>query len=218
MYSFYPEPAPPGAFEIVSRIMPDDFRVVHAGSIGLLEPDVHAQALALFERGGTCTIDPNVRPSLVDDPEGFRKRVEHLISHSTIAKLSRENLDFLAPSETEEQAVARYLDRGCGTVVVTAAGDGVRAYGTWGEASAPVSGLPVLDTTGGGDATMAALLAVVARGLLPGDRAEWERALVFAMAVAGLSCARPGGASAMPTVQEVEDVVPWDRPERLLRR
>jgi fructokinase len=208
-YSFYPEPAPPGSFEIASRIAPEDFSVVHAGSIGLLEPDVHAQALALFGRGGLHTVDPNVRPALVGDPDGFRQRTEELMSLAAIAKLSIEDLEFLAPGESEADAVGRYLRSGCGTVVVTAAGAGVRAYGDWGQAEAPVSGLPVIDTTGGGDATMAALLAVLSHGLLPRDSTGWERTLRFAMAVAGLTCTRPGGATAMPFADEVEAIAAW---------
>lgn len=208
-YSFYPEPAPRGSFEIASRIGPHEFAVVHAGSIGLLEPDIHAQALTLFERGGLCTVDPNVRPALIDDAGGFRQRMERLISLATIAKLSLEDLDFMAPGESPDEAASRYLALGCGAVVVTAAGDGVRAYGPWGIAAAPASGRPVVDTTGGGDATMAALLAVAARGLLPDDAATWQRTLEFAMAVAGLTCTRPGGAAAMPLAHEVEHVAPW---------
>jgi fructokinase len=64
-----------------------------------------------------------------------------------------------------------------------------------------------VDTTGAGDATMAALIhGLLARGAAPTDAAGWIDLTRFAMAVAAVVCEAPGGATAMPSLEGV-----WER-------
>ena len=60
-----------------------------------------------------------------------------------------------------------------------------------------------VDATGAGDSVMGALVAQLLAEGMPRDEATWHRYVIFALAVAGLVCERPGGAVAMPTHQEL---------------
>lgn len=203
-YSFYASPAPPGVFHPADAVADGEFSVVHAGSIGLLDADVYASAVKLFSRGdGVRTLDPNVRPGLVTDPERYRADIARLAAHATVVKLSAEDADFLAPDRPAAALAADYLSRGSTAVILTAAEQGATVHHASGSATVPVSGAPVVDTTGGGDAVTAAVISrLVAEGV-PDDLHGWTRVLRFAMQAAGVCCSRPGGAEAMPTADDL---------------
>jgi fructokinase len=60
-----------------------------------------------------------------------------------------------------------------------------------------------IDATGAGDSVMGALIRRLLADGFPADLAGWHRYVRFALAVAGLVCERPGGATAMPTNDEL---------------
>src|SRR6266542_2624009 len=75
----------------------------------------------------------------------------------------------------------------------------------------PAPRVAAVDATGAGDATMAGLL----HGLLvapPDDLAGWVRLVEFAVAIAALTCEAPGGATAIPTLAQVQARFPGIRP------
>lgn len=178
-------------------------RAVHFGSVSLLFPPASPRILELVRRARSSALvllDPNVRPSLIGDPAAYRRAFAAWLGLSHWLKLSREDLDFLAPGETEEAVTARWLDLGPRAVVVTDGSDGARLYRPGRpilETAAPR--VTVVDTIGAGDtfsgATAAALLE---RGLdRPGrleaaSDHELEAVLAFAARAAAINCTRPG--------------------------
>jgi fructokinase len=67
----------------------------------------------------------------------------------------------------------------------------------------PAPAVAAIDATGAGDSVMGALVRRLLADGLPADLAGWERNVRFALAVAGLVCERQGGATAMPTNEEL---------------
>lgn len=204
-YAFYPDEPTLRDLDWSPRISAEQPLAIHAGSIGLLDRRVAAAALDAFSRTELLrTFDPNVRPSLIADPADYREYVEQLAARSDLVKLSREDAEYLYPG-LDDDGVAEHVRRlGARAVVLTRAADGVSAWSEHGRADAPTSGLPVHDTTGGGDATMAALIADLVRSGMPTSTTGWESNLRRAMRIAGLACSRAGGAESMPRRYELD--------------
>jgi fructokinase len=45
-------------------------------------------------------LDPNCRPSLIDDPAAFRARLTRLVARADVIKASKEDLDWIDPAAT----------------------------------------------------------------------------------------------------------------------
>lgn len=180
-----------------------DAAVVYCGSIALLtEPVLAAARRAWAIAGPVRTFDPNIRPSLKADPRAVRRIVEEFAATADLVKLSGADAKALygAPPRA---AAERLAGLGAATVVVTLGPQG--ALVVTGDQFAVVTGFPVaaIDTTGAGDATMAGLLAGILADGLPDDLSGWVRLTDEAMRVAALVCEAPGGATAMPTRDQV---------------
>ena len=67
----------------------------------------------------------------------------------------------------------------------------------------PAPSVAAIDATGAGDSVMGALVRRLLADGFPADLAGWQRNVRFALAVAGLVCERQGGATAMPTNEEL---------------
>jgi fructokinase len=183
----------------------DGYRALHTGSIAaFLEPggsDVVALAKAA-SRTLTVTYDPNARPALMGDAVAARSRVEEIVAHAHVVKVSDEDLAWLAPGE-DPHAVARAWQRGGpALVIVTHGGDGAHAVFASDELTVPGARVDVVDTVGAGDSFMGALLDHLARHdllgpeSLPRLRALGEddvRVMIeHAVRVAGITCSRAG--------------------------
>jgi len=169
---------------------------------------------AAVARGATISIDPNVRPSLVEDFDGYKARLDRFLDRAHIIKLSEEDMALLRPDLSIEAHAAALLERPqCELVVVTLGEKGSRAFTRSGRAEAGIWSPPVFgDTVGAGDSLMAGVLARLAeRGdLVPGrlgglDDAALIEVLRFGAVVAGLNCGQKG--CKPPTRAEVDAVL-----------
>ncbi|MEV6020344.1 MULTISPECIES: carbohydrate kinase [unclassified Streptomyces] len=173
---------------------------VHTGSLALVsEPGAGAIEgfLAAASPRATISIDPNVRPLLVD-PEVYRAKLARWCGLADILRLSEDDLKLLLPGTPPEQACDLWHAAGARLVVITLGADG--ALASLDGRRLLVSGAParVVDTVGAGDSFTAGLLHHLgARGLLGGrldalgldDVAEACR---FATRVAALTCSVAG--------------------------
>lgn len=165
-------------------------------------------------RGAVLSIDPNVRPSLIADFEGYRKRLDAFLALAHIVKVSDEDLATLDASLSIEAHAKALLARpNVELVVVTLGEAGSRAFTASAEASAPIHRPEVFgDTVGAGDSLMAGLLAALADrdALEPGrigalDAAALGEILTFGAVTAGLNCGHIG--CHPPSRAEVEAVL-----------
>jgi len=177
--------------------------ILHAGSTSLLRGTTPAATLAAMERlrgHALVSLDPNMRPSLVNDARAFRDLFDHLVALTDVLKLSTIDLDWLFPGEREERAVERLLARGPELVLVTHGHEGVSATTRAGERLfQPAFRIVLVDTVGAGDAFSAGLLTglfetgITTRAGLAACGTEQLAALLrWASAVAALNCTRPG--------------------------
>jgi fructokinase len=199
------------AAELPARL-PDAVRVVHIGSYSTaLEPTASSlEALVTRERGRRfISYDPNIRPSIVPDPELWRRRVAALTAQAHLVKASVEDIQFLYPGADVDGVLADWLDRGAGIAVATMGEVGAMAVTKQG-ITARVSSrtVKVVDTVGAGDTFQAALLTWLAEHgrLSPDDLAtlsadDLNALLAFAARAAAITCSRRG--ADMPRRNEI---------------
>jgi fructokinase len=202
-YSFYANPASYGFLPTVigRHEIIGNASVVHAGSLGILEDSTfEAIATAFRQTSGIVTLDPNVRPAMVNNWDDFRSRIGTLIAHTDIMKISIEDIEAMYPGSSTESIALAAIDQGVRAVVITQAADGATVITADGSTHLPIpTGHQVLDTTGAGDSMMAALIHQVSRDGAPHEHSGWVTLVENALIIAAIVCSRPGGAIAMPT-------------------
>jgi fructokinase len=185
----------PGAFF-------EDTRVLHFGSISLLRGRTAQTVLAAVERlrgRALLSFDPNIRPGLVQDPDGYRALIDRLAGMVDIFKISAADLGWVSPDLPVEAAAARLRTLGPALVVITRGGKGGLALRGADQIAVPAFAIEVADTVGAGDTFNAGLLAalaergVLSRGALAAlDAGQVAESLRFASAAAALNCTRAG--------------------------
>lgn len=217
-YEFYRNADHAFTAEGLIAALPENLEVFQFGGFCPILPEDAAIWLQVAQtalaRGATITIDPNVRPSLVEDFASYKARLSQLLDLSHVVKVSEEDLASLDADKSIEQHAADLLARpNCELVVVTFGENGSRAFTASGEASADIYAPPVFgDTVGAGDSLMAGILTWLHEtdALKPGalsqlDNAALATTLRFGAVVAGLNCAHKG--CNPPTRAEVDAVL-----------
>ncbi|MGH3238945.1 MAG: carbohydrate kinase family protein, partial [Spirillospora sp.] len=177
-------------------VLPADTAVFYTGSIaaGLAEGRPAEEAMAAAP---TVAYDPNIRPSLLGDPESERRRVERQVALSDVVKASEEDLDWLYPGVDPVEVARRWLRLGPALAVVTRGPRGCVAVTASGLVERGAPEIEVVDTVGAGDAFMSGLLSgLFAAGLLDparradlsgGDEAALSPPLAMALASAAVT-------------------------------
>jgi fructokinase len=217
-YRFYREADRAFTLDGLLAALPQKLEVFQIGGFCPIVPEDAAIWLKVAEearrRGALLSIDPNVRPFLVDDFVSYKERLGRFLDLANLIKVSDEDLKALDPAKTVEAQAAELLARpNCELVVVTFGAAGSRAFTRAGEAQAGVYSPPVFgDTVGAGDSLMAGVLTTLGdQGRLrPGalktlDQDALARMLRFGAVVAGLNCAHRG--CVPPTRAEVDAVL-----------
>ncbi len=155
--------------------------VAHTGSIAtVLEPGCRAVAALLdaYHLSATITFDPNVRPALITDDDAARGRIERLVEHADIVKVSDEDLRWIDKRSSPEKIARAWLAMGPSIVAVTVGSEGAFALCAAGMVRVPAHSVEVVDTVGAGDAFMAGLIdALWDQGLLGADKRRELRAI-----------------------------------------
>jgi fructokinase len=186
--------------------LPANMAAFHAGSLGLvLEPlatAVEAAAMSLPAET-LLMLDPNVRPSIIRDRTAHAARLERLLKQTRVVKASDDDLRYLFPSDTPEDAARAVLARGPGLVLLTLGAKGAFAFGSFGICNVPTPAITVIDTIGAGDIFSGAWLARwLELGSSLSDRSAVIEATSFACKAAAFSCTRKGAVP--PTRSEIE--------------
>lgn len=181
---------------------PDDVMAIHTGSLALaLEPGATVLGdLLRREKGArTISLDPNVRPAVVDDIDGLRARFESLLHCADLVKVSVDDLAALYPGVGAAEVCRRWQALGAALVVVTCGAQGALTIVGDVEISRPAHRVTVADTIGAGDSFTAGLLDWLGRhdrlgagavaALAP---AEVVAAIDFAIRVSAITVSRAG--------------------------
>lgn len=196
----------------VKRELTEGCKIFHFGSLSLTnEPSRSATIEAVKaakKAGAIISYDPNYRAPLWKSEEEATARMRSVLHFADIVKISDEEVELIT-GESSPEAAARYLlQKGISCAVVTLGNNG--AYTAVKDASALVSvpTVPVVDTTGAGDAFWGGFLYKLAvSGLRPNELSEAQLLdfTEFANAVASLCVQKRGGIPAMPKINMVRD-------------
>ncbi|RED17942.1 carbohydrate kinase family protein [Pontivivens insulae] len=199
-YTFYgDDAADTGIVEADLPALGQEVVGLHFGSYSIAVAPVADAALALVKSAGErfISLDPNIRPTVEPDMSIWRARVEALLPHVHLLKISSEDLEVLYPDLTAEAFATQMLAAGVQLVVLTDGGEAARGWTATGlQATVAPPKVDVVDTVGAGDTFMASLLAEL--GDAPHDavkaldEAALTRLLQFCANAAAITCTRQG--------------------------
>ena len=168
------------------------------------------------EAGCFMSMDPNVRLHMWAEDEKAREWTYDALQYADTLKVNEEELQFLAPDMTLEEAwETQFAPHGIGVVVLTQAGSGARLITDTGQCD--VDAPPqdeILDTTGAGDGFMSGLLAGITHKLEDGESAfaaldwplsEWREILELGCYVGSSVCTELGATPALPHYETLPD-------------
>ncbi|HXH33162.1 MAG TPA: PfkB family carbohydrate kinase [Plantibacter sp.] len=156
---------------------------------------------AVADAPSRLVIDPNPRAGMLHSAERFLDGFRRLAASSLIVKVGDDDADLLA-GEALAAFVERLIASGASAVLGTAGRDGAFVRTASIEVARPIADLPgpVVDTMGGGDATLASSVASVREDGLPADAAAWGVLLEDAMIIAAATCRSEGALLRTPAL------------------
>ena len=205
-YSFYREETAERlvTLDSLSKNLTSEVSIFHIGSLALTGGE-DALVWEEFvkrtrENNVKVSLDPNVRPSLIAEPDVYRQRIKNLMTEVDILKLSDEDLLWLfndSADETNALAELEVIAR-AEILIVTKGSRGSAIFHEkkWHEiTSHPVEKLS--DTVGAGDTFMASVLAWVMKKQKLNELAllelnEKKDLLNYAAKAAALNCEKQG--------------------------
>ena len=186
-----------------------DCTALHVGTLGLVLQPLADATRAVVEASPDdrlVMVDPNCRPSVMTSSTIFEETLAAVLARADVVKVSGDDLAFMYPG-VEVLAAATGLQRTSGAVVLfTDGAQAVHVITADDDVVLEVPRVRVVDTVGAGDSFSGGFLAQwTTRGLGRrdiGNRDEVVSAARFGIAVAGITCQRPGADP--PHVQEIE--------------
>jgi len=200
-YRFYERgtSAPGLETEAALAALPESVAILHVGTLGLtLEPMASAMESVAARLAGTAliSVDPNVRPWVIADPDAYRARLRRVLGHSHLVKVSEEDAEWLSPGRPAPDAARALLEDGPAVALLTRGADGAVVVTADQEVPVDAPKVDVVDTIGAGDAFGGGVLAWWrARELGSEALADLDKvveATAFGCLVAARTCARAG--------------------------
>jgi fructokinase len=200
-YHFYEAgtSAPGLSAEAAAAALPERVRTFYLGTLCLVFEPMASTLEALVARMPADTLvalDPNCRPTTIDDPAGYRGRLARLLARTDVVKASEDDLVWIHPGTDPVTAARARLAQEHAVALVTLGAEGALVVTAEHVVEVRAPKVEVVDTIGAGDAFMGAFLAHwCGRGLGRADLNrldEVEQATRFACRVAAITCARAG--------------------------
>lgn len=170
--------------------------ILHFCSVALVDAPcrgAHDRAIKIARaKGCLISFDVNLRPPLWRDLSELKEVVLRYIPKADVVKVSAEELDFLGDIQASH-------------LLVTLGKDGARYLGDGLDVCADGFHVPLVNTTGAGDAFIGTFLAHCIREQgLPKDADRCKDILRFCNAAAAIVVGRPGALGVMPSQAEVQ--------------
>ena len=182
--------------------LPDSVSALFAGGISLVPDPCGATIeglVAAHHHRLPVMIDPNIRPFFITDPDAYRARLDRLLPMADIVKLSADDLEWLHPDLSAEEAARAVLATGPRLVLQTGGEAGAKAIWAGETVTVPAVRTTVADTIGAGDTFNAGVLASLDRqGLLTKEGIagitpdQIRAALTLGAQAASVTVSRPG--------------------------
>jgi len=172
--------------------------------------EAHKKAIKLArDNGGLISFDPNLRFNLWDSKEELYKAVWEFIPEADILKISDEEIDFIAGTDSIEEALPKLMQGNVKLVIYTTGSKGAYAFSKEHKAFSNATSHKAADTTGAGDGFIGAFLNRLAmdnverEDLESLDSSRLQAYLDFANVCCGLSVTRKGAIASYPTEAEI---------------
>jgi fructokinase len=194
-------------------------KIVHVSSLLLLcqpsKSTVFAIARAARKKGCDISFDPNIRFSLWKSKTEARKILLQMVRLCSILRLNEDEAKFLSGKSMAHAAADWLLSRGPKLIAVTRGSHGAFLATKAGMAMTPGLRVKAVDTTGCGDAFLAALLTEIAKKTGQVRRTAVDQLTLkelgsmceFANAAGALTAMKQGGIPALPTRIQVQRVL-----------
>lgn len=185
-------------------ILDEKIKALHFGSISLvMEPGATSlEALMRREsRKRIITLDPNVRPALINDRQTYLQRFQSWLEHIDILRLSTADLDWMYPDADWQSMLPAWFKTGISLILITQGAQGASGCIPDGEpVFVPAEKVTVSDTVGAGDTFFAAALAYLhdhnllydRSGLRTLSKSQLADCLSYAGHAAAINCTREG--------------------------
>lgn len=184
-------------------------KCIHFGGVTLAAQPGRSACLAAAAIGrehGLVTFDPNPRPAIFEGVTEMRTVLMGACEAAHLVKCSEEDLEALGITGCDP---SKLLGGNARAAIVTLGGHGCRwatADGRAGETHSPR--IDAVDTTGAGDAFMAALIWRLCEHHKAGIGADSiAEAAAWATAAGALACTRVGAIDGLPRADEVEALI-----------
>lgn len=187
-------------------------RVLHAGSVSLSDSpcrDAIGYAMELaHKKGKMVSFDINYRDMIWHDIEKCKKEVEKVLPYVDLLKISDEELYFVGGEENIPSFMEKY---NIPVVVETLGSKGAKYFFKGKEGIVDGRKVNAVDATGAGDAFWGGFLAfILMKGINKTDDITEENvkeALAYGNTSGALCVQKPGGIPALPTREEIEEVL-----------
>ena len=202
----------------IRATLPDQLTHFHLGSLALVGGEDTAVWEEIFhalaKEGIATSLDPNVRPSLISEPELYRERMKRLFKSATIVKLSDEDLAWLYPDVTQTEAIECLKeDSNASFIALTKGPEGAECWTSKIHCVMPNAFSPnIIDTIGAGDTFMATILSYLAEQnklsanwFETADKLDLSMLLERALCAACLNCEQEG--CEPPTTASIETTI-----------
>lgn len=191
-----------------------DAQIFHLGSITLInEPARSASLKALdiaHDEGLLISLDPNLRPTLWKSLDQAQDEIVELVKNADFLKVSEQEMTFITGQEDLGSGIRALYDMGPELIAVTRGHEGSVIFNGRQTLEIPAFRVPIIDTTGCGDAFVAASLTRFVEsendiGDMSAD--ELEDIFRFASAAAALAATAEGAIPSMPGREEVLELI-----------
>ena len=184
--------------------VPDATTALYFGGISLINLPAADFYVALAAREASNRVimaDPNIRMNFVTDEDAYRARLDVLVAHTDVLKVSDEDLDWIVPGDQPlTEKAGTLLKTGPKVVIITRGSEGATAlFGTDQVVDVPAQRSIVVDTVGAGDTFNSGVLAYLSEHGLLSKKALQDitaehvtGALAMGAKVAGITVSRAG--------------------------
>ena len=175
--------------------------IVHGGTLGLFRGRTADVLADLVERHeGLISLDPNVRPQIIDDRARWDHYHDRWARRSHVYRVSDEDADWIFPGRAPESWAEQLLAGRAEVVLLTRGSGGVSVFTSGYDLTVSARKSEVVDTVGAGDTFVAAILVSLwERGLAEHPhgvgqlaRDEWHSIAGRASEAAAITCSRRG--------------------------
>ncbi len=188
--------------EIALKAFDNKATALHIGTLAFVfEPLSQATraVVAAMDEKQILMVDPNARPSVMQDPSQFWETFNAALERADVIKFSGDDFDYMFPDLSNQEAAQNICSRSQAVVLLTDGPKGVHVFTQTEDFHINVPEVDVVDTVGAGDSFSGGFLSHWDNHNL--NRAELANteavraAVEFGIKVAGLTCQRVG---AMP--------------------